>query len=41
VRRLLDELVERTGADELLASTSTYDTEALQESDRMLRNLVT
>lgn len=40
VRRCLDELVERTGADELLASTSTYDTDALHESDRMLQALV-
>jgi luciferase family oxidoreductase group 1 len=40
VRRLLDRLVERTGADELLASTSTYDRDALLASDRMLRDLV-
>lgn len=40
VRRHLDALVERTGADELLASTSTYDIEALLASDRMLRDLV-
>jgi hypothetical protein len=32
--------VERTGADELLASTSTYDRDALLASDRMLRDLV-
>lgn len=40
VRRRLEQLVEHTGADELMASTSTYDTEALKESDRLLRNLV-
>lgn len=40
VRRLVEELVERTGADELMASTSTYDTGALRESDRLLRDLV-
>lgn len=40
VRRMLDELVERTGADELMASTSTYDREALFASDRMLRDLL-
>jgi luciferase family oxidoreductase group 1 len=40
VRRRLERLVERTGADELLASTSTYDLDALHASDRMLRDLV-
>jgi luciferase family oxidoreductase group 1 len=40
VRRSLERLVERTGADELLASTSTYDRDALLASDRMLRELV-
>lgn len=40
VRRRLDRLVEQTGADELLASTSTYDRDALLASDRMLRDLV-
>lgn len=40
VRRRLERLVERTGADELLASTSTYDRHALLASDRMLRDLV-
>ncbi|MRK02487.1 MsnO8 family LLM class oxidoreductase [Aeromicrobium sp. S22] len=40
VRRQLDELVERTGADELMASTSTYDREALLASDAALRDLV-
>lgn len=39
VGRMLDELVERTGADELMVSTSTYDREALFASDRMLRDL--
>ena len=36
----LDRLVERAGADELLASTSTHDLDALLESDRLLRELV-
>ena len=40
VRRRLDRLVERTGADELLSSTSTYDFDALLASDRMLRDLI-
>jgi luciferase family oxidoreductase group 1 len=40
VRRHLDRLVERTGADELLASTSTHDRDALLASDRMLRELL-
>lgn len=40
VRRRLEQLAERTGADELLASGSTYDREALLASDRMLRELV-
>ena len=40
VRRALERLVERTGADELLASTSTYDREALLASDAGLRSLV-
>ncbi len=40
VRRALERLVERTGADELLASTSTYDREALFASDAALRQLV-
>lgn len=40
VRRDLESLAERTGADELLASTSTYDRDALLASDRMLRELV-
>jgi luciferase family oxidoreductase group 1 len=40
VRRLLDELAARTGADELMASTSTYDRDDLLESDRALRDLV-
>jgi luciferase family oxidoreductase group 1 len=41
VRRALEQLAERTGADELLASTSTYDREALSASDEALRDLVT
>lgn len=40
VRRQLDDLAARTGADELMASTSTYDREALLESDRLLREVV-
>jgi luciferase family oxidoreductase group 1 len=40
VRPRLEELQERTGADELLASTSTYDRDALLASDAMLRDLV-
>jgi alkanesulfonate monooxygenase SsuD/methylene tetrahydromethanopterin reductase-like flavin-dependent oxidoreductase (luciferase family) len=40
VRRRLDRLVERTGADELMSSGSTYDRAALLASDRMLRDLV-
>lgn len=40
VRSHLDRLVARTGADELLASTSTFDREALMASDRALRDLV-
>lgn len=36
----LGRLVEATGADELLASTSTYDREALAELDRALTALV-
>ncbi len=40
VRRRLDELVARTGADELMASTSTHDRDDLLTSDRLLRDLV-
>ena len=40
VRAALAELENRTGADELMASTSTHDREALRESDRLLRDLV-
>jgi luciferase family oxidoreductase group 1 len=40
VRRRLEQVLERTGADELLASSSTYDREALLASDRMLRELL-
>jgi luciferase family oxidoreductase group 1 len=36
----LDELVSRTGADELLVSTSTFDREALAESDARLARLL-
>lgn len=38
---MLRELAARTGADELMASTSTYDRDALFESDRLLRDVVT
>ncbi len=40
VRRHLAALAERTAADELLASGSTYDRDALLASDRMLREIV-
>lgn len=40
VRRRLVQLAERTGADEVLASTSTHDRDALLASDRLLRELV-
>lgn len=40
VRRRIEALAERTGADELLASTSTHDRDALLASDRMLREVV-
>ena len=40
VRRRLDALAETTGADELLASGSTPDRDALLASDRMLREVV-
>ncbi len=40
VRRLVDDLVARTGADELMASTSTYDRADLFASDETLRDLI-
>jgi alkanesulfonate monooxygenase SsuD/methylene tetrahydromethanopterin reductase-like flavin-dependent oxidoreductase (luciferase family) len=40
VRHSLERLAERTGADELLASTSTHDRDALAASDAALRALV-
>ena len=40
VRRRLEELAERTGADELLSSASTHDRTALLASDRLLAALV-
>ena len=40
VRRRLDALAETTGADELLASSSTPDRDALHASDRMLAELL-
>lgn len=39
VRTQLAELIERTGADELLTSTSMYDRDALHASDAALRRL--
>ena len=36
----LEELAERTGADELLSSASTHDRDALLASDAMLRELL-
>lgn len=40
VRRHLESLAGRTGADELLASSSTHDPDALLASDRMLREVL-
>src|SRR5699024_9420982 len=40
VRRHLDQLIERTGADEILSSASTFDREALAGSDRRLAQLL-
>lgn len=40
VRRRLESLAERSGADELLASTSTWDREALLAADTALRDVV-
>jgi alkanesulfonate monooxygenase SsuD/methylene tetrahydromethanopterin reductase-like flavin-dependent oxidoreductase (luciferase family) len=40
VRRALERLAERTGADELMASTSTYDRAALLASDAALADLL-
>jgi alkanesulfonate monooxygenase SsuD/methylene tetrahydromethanopterin reductase-like flavin-dependent oxidoreductase (luciferase family) len=40
VRARLDDLRRRTGADELLASTSTFDRGALARSDALLRDLL-
>jgi luciferase family oxidoreductase group 1 len=40
VRRALERLVAHIGADELMASTSTYDREALLASDAALRAIV-
>jgi luciferase family oxidoreductase group 1 len=40
VRSRLDDLVARTGADELMASTSTHDRDDLLASDAALRDLV-
>ncbi|GGR71063.1 methylene-tetrahydromethanopterin reductase [Nocardioides luteus] len=41
VRRRLDELAERTGADELIAFTSTYDRDAQLASDAALAEIMT
>lgn len=40
VRRRLEQVAERTGAGELLATTSTYDREALAASDAALARIV-
>jgi hypothetical protein len=40
VRRRLEQLAQRTGADELLASGSTYDRAALAASDASLAALI-
>jgi luciferase family oxidoreductase group 1 len=40
VRRRLEQIVERTGADELLSTASTYDRAALEESDAALVTLL-
>jgi luciferase family oxidoreductase group 1 len=40
VRRRLERFADQTKADELLASTSTHDRDALLTSDRMLRDLL-
>ncbi|WP_456697643.1 MsnO8 family LLM class oxidoreductase [Aeromicrobium sp. P5_D10] len=40
VASMLDELTTRTGADELMASTSTYDRDDLLASDALLRELI-
>lgn len=40
VKQHLSDLAERTGADELLASTSTFDRAALEHSDRVLREVI-
>jgi luciferase family oxidoreductase group 1 len=40
VRRRIEDLVERTAADELLASTSTHDRDSQLASDRMLREVL-
>lgn len=40
VRRRLEEIIERTGAEEVLSTASTYDREALAASDRWLAELL-
>lgn len=40
VRRRLEQILERTGADEVLSTASTYDREALADSDRRLAELL-
>lgn len=40
VRRRLEQLAERTGAEELLATTSTYDRDALAASDAALARIL-
>ena len=41
VRRRLERLVERRGADDVMSSASTHDREGLLASDRLLRDLMT
>ena len=40
VRRRLEEIIERTGAEEVLSTASTYDRETLAASDRWLAELL-
>lgn len=40
VRRRIEELTDRTGADELLVTTSTYDRDALAASDSALARII-
>ncbi|WP_422116762.1 MsnO8 family LLM class oxidoreductase [Brachybacterium sp. UNK5269] len=40
VRRRLEQLIDRTGAEEILSSASTFDRDALADSDRRLAALI-